>query len=255
MKIGIIADVHGNFEALKTVMGELAREKVDRLINAGDNIGYSPYPNECIKVLKSDGIYNIMGNYDDSVGNKREDSGCPEGDVESRRLRLASLRWTYFHTDSDYRKYLAALPKTLRFNLAGKVFFAMHGGLGSLCESIQERDTGPLANIADVLVADVVVMGHTHRPFVRHVKGKTFINPGSVGKPADGDPRASYAVVEIGDEVKVDFKRVEYDVEKAARDLESSGLPMEIGNLLRKGVETVSGWIPPVYHLINKGAY
>jgi putative phosphoesterase len=198
MKIGIISDIHSNSEALQSVMTELRIEGVHCIINAGDNVGYSAFPDACVKTIQSEGFYNVMGNYDDAVAYDRVECGCGEGDAETLRLREASLLWTQKNTSRETKDYLATLPGRLELKIGGTTFFAIHGGLNFLNEFIYEQDDAALLNIADRVKADIIVLGHTHKPFVREIKGKVFINPGSVGKPVDGDPRASCAIVELG---------------------------------------------------------
>jgi predicted phosphodiesterase len=90
--------------------------------------------------------------------------------------------------------------------------------------------------MAEKVDADILVYGHTHKPYRKDFENKTFINAGSVGKPKDGDPRASVALVEITpDSVSVEFLRVPYDVEKAAQAIVTSGLPAYFAEKLKEG--------------------
>lgn len=95
-----------------------------------------------------------------------------------------------------------------------------------------------IAIISDGSGARLVIIGHTHRPFVREICGTVFINPGSVGRPFDGDPRACFGITEISERVNVLIKRVEYDIERNIRELIAAGLPPEIGSMLRNGRDT-----------------
>lgn len=238
MRIGIISDVHSNYEALKTVLKELNREVVDRIINTGDNVGYSAYPNECIELFKIEGIDGVMGNYDEAVAFGRPVCGCGYKDTEVAHIGHLSLTWTQENVSDKTKEYLAGLPKHLEFESPiGKVF-ALHGGLEDLTQWITEKDTDLLKDIALKTEARLVIMGHTHKPFVKKIEGTTFVNPGAVGRPFDGDPRASFAIVEITDTFNIQIKRTEYDVEKNIHALINAGLPHEIGIMLRKGRDT-----------------
>ncbi len=238
MRIGIISDVHSNYEALKAVLRELSREGVDRIINAGDNVGYSAFPNECIELFKAEGIEGVIGNYDEAVAFCRPICGCGYKDPEVARIGHLSLTWTQENASDKTKEYLAGLPKHLKFESPlGKVF-ALHGGLEGLTQWITEKDTNLLKDIAQKTGARLVIMGHIHKPFVTEIEGTTFVNPGAVGRPFDGNPRASFAIVEIADTFNVRLKRIEYDVEKNIHALMNAGLPHEIGIMLRKGRDT-----------------
>ena len=238
MKLGIISDVHSNYDALKAVLRELNREGVNRIINAGDNVGYSAFPNECIELFKAEGIEGVMGNYDEAVAFSKPVCGCGYKDEEVAHIGHLSLAWTQENVNDKTREYLSALSKHLEFESpAGKVF-AMHGGLEDLTQWITENDEGLLKEIALKKEARLVVLGHTHKPFVKEIDGTMFVNPGAVGRPFDGDPRASFAIVEITDSFNIQTKRIEYDVEKNIHALINAGLPHEIGIMLRKGRDT-----------------
>lgn len=238
MKLGIISDVHGNYEALKAVLRELNREGVNGIINAGDNVGYSAFPNECIELFKAEGIEGVMGNYDEAVAFSKPVCGCGYKDQEVARIGHLSLTWTQENVNDETREYLSGLSRQLEFESpAGKVL-VMHGGLEDLTQWITEKNEGLLKEIALKTEARLVIMGHTHKPFVKEIDGTTFVNPGAVGRPFDGDPRASFAIVEIMDSFNIRLKRIEYDVEKNIHALINSGLPDEIGIMLRKGRDT-----------------
>jgi predicted phosphodiesterase len=110
-----------------------------------------------------------------------------------------------------------------------------HGGLEDLTQWITANDSELLEAIAVKCDARLLIMGHTHKPFARQVNGMLFVNPGAVGRPFDGDPRASFAIIDAGNDIRVRFRRVEYDVEKNVKALVTAGLPSEIGVMLRKG--------------------
>jgi predicted phosphodiesterase len=92
-----------------------------------------------------------------------------------------------------------------------------------------------MAEHLGVRAGDVVAFGHTHKPWHRAIDGIHFVNTGSVGRPKDGDWRAGYVVIDVGADVTVEFVRVEYDVERAARAIRESGLPDEFAADLENG--------------------
>ncbi|HMK46074.1 MAG TPA: metallophosphoesterase family protein [Methanocella sp.] len=235
MKIGIISDIHGNYDALSTVLDVLKKENVDLIVNAGDNVGYSPFPDECVRMLKDASVEGVRGNYDEAVGYDRESCGCGDCCETVEQIRRASLKWTQGQVSEETREYLRALPHYRMIGTGNGKILIMHGGLDKINELISPDDEDKLMEISIRTDARLIVLGHTHQAFSRTVNGTMFVNPGSVGKPVDGDPRASYAVANMGNGVNVRLSRTVYPVEHNIRALEEAGLPRAIGDMLRKG--------------------
>ena len=137
------------------------------------------------------------------------------------------LIWTYSQLSKRSRDYLTDLPKKIRLKIAGNKFLLIHGSPAGFDDPIYiDTPEERLKELSRLTNADFVVVGHTHKPFVREVKGVTFINPGSVGKPLDGDPRACYAVLKIKkDSVAVEPYRVEYNLDHALAEMREENLP------------------------------
>ncbi|MEM2890575.1 MAG: metallophosphoesterase family protein [Candidatus Hadarchaeum sp.] len=224
MKIGLISDIHSNLAAFKAVLSDMP--KVDGIICIGDLVGYGAEPNEVVKLARSKGVRVVMGNHDYATVTK---------DVRGMNDRAATAAlWTADVLSQENRDYLASLPHHLEFNFKGQRIYAVHGSprdpLGEyVFPDFSNRD---LAEVVKGVEADVIVLGHTHIPMNRMVLGKTIINPGGVGQPRDRDPRASYAVLDLGKEAKIHFRRVEYDVESAAEKIKAAGLPEELATRL-----------------------
>jgi putative phosphoesterase len=235
MKIGVISDIHSNLFALQKVLSEIEKHNVDFIINAGDNVGYSAFPNECIEILKKERIYCALGNYDDAVANNRLLCGCGEGDENTQKIRLASLQWTQKNTSEVNKKFLNSIPNIPKLEFNNNKILAMHGGLDELNEFIYPDQTDKLQNIAQNTDAEIIIMGHTHKSFVLELSGKLFVNPGSVGKPEEGSPHSSYAVIDINDKY-ADIYHASYNVEKNIDSIRKAGLPEEIIENLRTGV-------------------
>lgn len=234
MKIGVISDIHGNLFALVSVIAELKKEGICHILNAGDITGYSPFPNECVKLLKKENIQSVMGNVDEDIAFNKPVRYLSDIDDETLRTRILSLQWTQRHTSMAAKNYLSSLPKYLRTEINGTRIFLTHGGLNKTDELIHEKNRQALHYIADTLVSDIIILGHSHRSYVSKVKGKLFVNPGSVGKPEDGDPRASYAVVDLS-EKRAFICRASYNTTRAAQAIIDAGLPEEIAMNLRSG--------------------
>jgi putative phosphoesterase len=238
MKIGLISDIHGNFAALEQVIGELKSEGVDIIVNAGDNAGYSSRHEDCVKLLVDENIPGCMGNYDEAVGFDRPVCGCGESDDEAlMKMRAASLKWTRENASTGTKKYLSLLPQKLEITAGNTRILAVHGGLDTLNEIITKDEDGKMESVAEKTSAEIVVMGHTHTPFFKKISGKIFVNPGSVGRPVDNDPRASYCLLRINGNIQIELRRTIYDVEGNIRALSAAGLPAEIGIALKNGRE------------------
>lgn len=236
MRIATFSDVHGNLWALKAVLADIEQKNVDVVYCLGDLVGYGPQPNEVIALIRRRQIPTVMGNYDDGVGFDRDDCGCAYTDPEMRRLGDLSLAWSKEHVTAENKAYLRGLLSSIRLEFDGRLLLLVHGSPRRINEYVYEdRAPKSLSRIAEAAAADVLVMGHTHLPYVKHVESVLFVNDGSVGKPKDGDPSGSYAIFEIGDELKVTIQRVPYDVRAAAKAVRESNLPNRFATLLESG--------------------
>lgn len=233
MRIAIFSDVHGNCHALAAVLEDIDQEKPDRVYCLGDLVGYGAYPNEVIERMRDRCIPTIMGNYDDGVGFDRDECGCAYTDPRMKKLGDISLMWTREVVTDENKDFLRALLPSIRFEVGGRRFLLVHGSPRKINEYVYEdRPLPNLERIAKSAEADVLVFGHTHLPYVKEVAGVLLVNDGSVGKPKDGDARAAYAMLDIGDEIKVEIRRVGYDVAAAAGAVRASGLPAHFAELL-----------------------
>ncbi len=232
--LAAFSDVHANRHALDAVLADIRGRGPDRVLCLGDLVGYGAFPNEVIETIRATGIPTVAGNYDDGVGFDREECGCAYRDPHDRERGDISLRWTQRAVTPENKAWLRDLPRDLRFEAGGKRVLCTHGSPRRLNEYLyDDRPERSLARMFAGLEADVILIGHTHLPYHRRVGEVDLINVGSAGKPKDGDPRAMYALLEIGDEVKATFPRVEYDVEAAAAAIEATTLPAEFAQALR----------------------
>jgi putative phosphoesterase len=233
MRIAIFSDIHGNKHALEAVLRDIDAQRPDRVYCLGDLVGYGAFPNEVIEAVRGRGIPTILGNYDDGVGFDRDECGCAYTTPESRRLGDESLFWTRDHVTAQNKEYLRSLLPNIRFEAGGKQFLLVHGSPRKMNEYLYEdRPPANLERIARSAEADVLVFGHTHLPYSKEVAGVLLVNDGSVGKPKDGDVRAGYVMFDIDGGVRVEFRRVGYDVAAAAAAVRASGLPAHFAELL-----------------------
>jgi putative phosphoesterase len=213
MKILLLADIHANWPALAAI-----REPFDACFCLGDLVEYGADAASCIDWVQQNATAAIRGNHDhaliEAVPTKPTAGGMKQLAWATRPLNRRQL-------NSRQLKFLARLPVTQTLVLGGKRFHLVHATpRDPLDEYLQDDPQGWNARLQGV-EADFVCVGHTHVPLHLSFGGMQLINPGSVGQPRDGDPRAAYAVVEDG---VVRFERVEYDIEAAVESIRNSGL-------------------------------
>jgi putative phosphoesterase len=227
--IAILSDLHGNQAATEAVLEDIDAISPDEIICLGDLVGYGARPNETIDLIRERDIPTIMGNYDDGVGFDRDDCGCAYKDDGERERGQASLVWTRAAVDDDRKAYLRSLAPELRRTVNGVRVRLVHGSPRRMNEYLfEDRDERSLERIASIADADVLVFGHTHKPWMREIDGVLFINTGSVGKPKDGDPRACWVLLTLGANGSVDVvtRRVDYDIASMAAAIRAeNGLP------------------------------
>lgn len=245
-RIALISDVHGNLPALESVLRAIAsRDDVVETYHLGDLVGYGPWPNEVVELIRARGITGVAGNYDSTVARNAAHCGCRSENARQEELAHENFVWTGAHIASDTKQFLAALPfrldvRPLGGHVAGPTVVLVHATpVSNLVYVTADRSDdflSKMASQAGVRAGDVLCFGHTHVPWQRVVGGVTFVNTGSVGRPKDGDARAAYVMLDVSSSgVQVEIVRVVYDVEAAARGVVAAGLPTEFAEFLRKG--------------------
>jgi putative phosphoesterase len=238
-RIAIFGDIHGNSAATEAVLAAIDAEAPDAIYCLGDLVGYGARPNEVVDQIRSRNIPTIMGNYDDGVGFDRDDCGCSYRDASEEARGQRSLMWTRHVTTTGNKAYLRALLPEIRFEAAGRRFRLVHGSPRRMNEYLfEDRDPRSLARIARAADCDVLVFGHTHKPWVREIEGVLFVNAGSAGKPKDGDPRAAWVLLTVAGDgtVDVDIRRVDYDIATMAAAIRAAeGLPDQFADDIETG--------------------
>ena len=234
MRLALFSDVHSNLPALEAVLDDMASQGVDERYALGDLVGYAPWPNEVLERLQAEGITSVMGNYDEGTGFDMAECGCAYIDPTETALGDRSFTWTKAHTSDANKARLRSLPREVRFEADGKRYLLVHGSPRRINEYMYpDKPDGTFARIAAGADADVIVAGHIHRPYDKAVGAFRFINDGSVGKPKDGDPRACWALLDTATGA-VEFRRVEYDVQRTAQAILESDLPHEFAAQVRE---------------------
>ena len=205
MKLLIISDIHGNIEALTAVL----EVEHDAVVCLGDLVDYGPAPAECIDLIRQSGIRTIMGNHDNAVAFKVD---CECGDTY-KHLSVATREYTWEQLDDSHIEYLKGLRADMNMTFKDAIVHFAHGSPRSMFEYIRpETPDDEILEMIQNMHADMIVVGHSHIPFVRKVGGVTIVNPGSVGQSRDDDVRASCAVFDTETQA-VDIVRCEYDID------------------------------------------
>ena len=245
MKHALISDVHLNLPALEAVLADIDGREVDVVYYLGNLVGYAPWPDEVVSLVRARRIPGIAGNYDSTVAADYTHCGCKAESAWAEELSHLSYKWTRGHVSAETKHFLGALPFRLDLRPRGghtsrSQITLVHGSpiLNTLYWTEDRPDSfcAKMAKTAGLKEGDLIVFGHTHKPWRRELDGVHFVNTGSVGKPKDGDWRAGYVVVEAAEDgFSVEFVRVEYDLERAMEGISKSELPDEFANQLEAG--------------------
>jgi len=246
MRYALISDVHANLPALDAVLADVAaRGDVDAIYHLGDLVGYSSSPNEVVARIRERAIAGVAGNYDSTVATDYQHCGCRSESARQEELAHASYEWTRAHVSAGTKAALGALPfridlRPLGGHVAGPTVTLVHAtpanNLVYVTEDRPDEFLEKMAQQAGLKAGDVLCFGHTHKPWQRAVGGVHFVNTGSVGRPKDGDWRAGYVLLDVGaGDARVEFVRVEYDLDAATRAVVEAGLPPEFAEFLRTG--------------------
>ena len=230
MRITVISDIHSNNDALTAVL-ETIRD-YDALICLGDLVGYGAEPNEVvetIRMMKPQVI--IAGNHDYAT---------VTGDTSDFvHHAVKAIEWTRKRLTTENMKYLSNLPYSSTFVANQVTLKAYHGSpRDPLNEYIYPGiPSFILKNLLEMAETNILLLGHTHIAFDARIDTKLLINPGGVGQPRDGDPRASYAIIEIAQgRISYVTRRVKYDIDSAASKILQSSLPVFLADRLYAGI-------------------
>ncbi len=234
MRVGLLADIHGNLLALDAVLADLGSAGADRLVCLGDVAALGPQPAEVVARLRELGCPSALGNVDAWL----LDASTPDADATASTMADLT-RWAAARLDGEDWAYLRACPPTLELRLdAGTSLLCFHGSPRSYDEVIAATTPEPeLAVMLDGREAAILAGGHTHVQLLRRYGDAHLLNPGSVGLPGTGPGTpdlpvnrgvrwAEYAVLEVtGGRLSIDLRRVPLDVERLLAAGRASGMP------------------------------
>lgn len=243
MRYAILSDIHANLEALQAVLARVAALGADMVVCLGDIVGYNADPNECVDIVRRDGITCIMGNHDAVA------SGLAEPDTFNPAAREAVL-WTRSVLAPEHALFLREQPSYLLIDNVA----LCHGSINDTNRYIlDDSDVRDTFSLLETLAGHprACFFGHTHvraaysladRVLTRELtdeirlsrERKYLINPGAVGQPRDGDPRAAFLIYDSRERMVL-FRRVEYDITACQTKIIRAGLPVRLAQRLEMG--------------------
>jgi diadenosine tetraphosphatase ApaH/serine/threonine PP2A family protein phosphatase len=243
LRIAVISDIHANLHALEAVLAALAEDVPDAIWNLGDTVGYGPRPNECCAAAAERAHLSLVGNHDLVVLGS---SGV--GVEEFNPEAAAAATWTREVLTQESRAFLESLSASA--TEAGVELF--HGSpRDPVWEYVLTVEAARAAFLATA--GPLVLVGHSHVPLALQVQGgevlgglakagteadlssgRWLLNPGSVGQPRDGDPRAAYCLLDL-DSRRAAFRRVDYAIDETQAEMREQGLPAALVERLAHG--------------------
>jgi len=232
-RIAVLSDVHGNAIALDAVRRQIKAAKPDAILIAGDHVLNGPEPAAAvdgIRELESAGSMVVQGNTDVAVADFDYTAAFPwltEGVPDSFR---AAAEWAHEQLGDERVDWLRRLPAERRLQLEEMLVLVTHASPGSQTQGFdQALDASVVFERAARTDARVIACGHTHVPEVRDLGFKVIVNDGSAGYAFDGDPTASWALVEIdGEEVTAEIRRTAFDALTVATAISERGLAGDV---------------------------
>jgi len=231
-RIAVIADIHANLPALEVVLADIERQAADQIFCAGDLVGQGPHPNEVVSRVRKAGIPSILGNQEIEVRELAD---------RARRDPKKHMRWTTAVLKRRNREYLLGLPSDRSLEVEGVTILLVHGSPFGAFDPMHPSLTSRTIRSwfpCETPRPDVLVGAHTHVPFVRTLDGMLVVNAGTVGRPFDGDPRASWALLDLEKgRARARIRRVGYPVEETIRAMKRIGMQKWRRRALALGVQ------------------
>ena len=232
-RIAVFSDVHGNAVALEVVRKAIKKAKPDAIMIAGDLVLNGPDPVaalDAIREMDAAGALVVQGNTDVAVADFDYSAAFPsQTDGIPDPLRLA-VEWAHETLGDERLDYLRRLPAERRLRVGDTLVLVTHASPGSQTQGFDKAlDVSVIVERAARTDARIIACGHTHLPEVRDLGWKVIVNDGSAGYVFDGDPTASWALIEIdGDEVSAEIRRETYDTLPVSNALTARGLPGDV---------------------------
>jgi len=241
MRVAVVSDVHSNLHALEAVLEDVEREHPDAILCLGDVVGYGPRPDECCRLVEAQTGICLAGNHDLGVrGDVDIDDFAPDA--------ASAALWTRGMLGDEAQAFLARLAPAATAD-GVELFHA--SPRDPIWEYVLTDQSAAAA--LELTTAPVVLVGHSHVPLAVTVAngelegghapagfevelgdGRWLLNPGSVGQPRDGDPRAAWLLLDLGGR-RASFRRVPYAIAETQTEIREAGLPPALGERLSSG--------------------
>ena len=232
-RVAVLSDVHGNAVALEAVRRAIRTEKPDAILVAGDHALNGPDPAGAVdglRALEAEGALIVQGNTDIAVADFDYAAAFPwMTDGVPEQIRTAA-EWTHDELGEERLNWLRRLPAERRLRIADTLLLVTHASPGSQTQGFDRTlDAAVVVERAARTDARIIACGHTHLPEVRDLGWKVIVNDGSAGWIFDGDPTASWALIEIdGEDVTATIRRTSFDVLAVSNALTARGLPADV---------------------------
>lgn len=239
-RLAVFGGVYSNHLALRAVIADIGGRGADVAWCLGDLGGFGPHPDRSADLLRESGIPMLRGNYDDSIGHDRADCACGYSDPRDNAFSQLSYDYTVARTSAEHKRWMRELPERQLLTIEDRRILLCHGSPRRVNEFLWESacSDGFLEWLCDVYEADLIVCGHSGIPWHRGFpSGRHVINVGAIGRPVnDGITGARYVELALGNEnVGVEFRRVDYEFEALAGEMEAERLPAEFVATIRTG--------------------
>jgi len=239
MKFAIIADIHGNWEALQVVLADIKEQKCTHYACVGDVVGYGANPKECLKVVRDLGMPCVKGNHDEYCSSDEQLEGFNPHAAEAvdwtrQQLSDEERQWLkdlkYFRMVTGFSMVHATLDGPQRW---GYVFDKLAAAASFTYQNTSVCFFGH-THVPVAFIRDSMVRGGTYSKFKVEPGKKYFVNVGAIGQPRDNNPKAAYVVYDV-DEGTIELRRLEYDIASAQKKILDAGLPPRLAERLAFG--------------------
>ncbi|MFX0123636.1 MAG: metallophosphoesterase family protein [Candidatus Hodarchaeota archaeon] len=238
--LGIISDIHSNIKALEASVADMEFHypEIKEIYCIGDLIGYGPDPKKCIEFLFKNSLITkiVKGNHEHYV----DQTVTPP---QVTPLAKTAIDYQINNIPIELRWELAKLPQFITTKHMNVEITLVHGSPQYPLTAYIYPNTQEQENLFQYMInveVDILLLGHTHVPFIRKKAANgdrelLMLNPGAIGQPRDNNPKASYAVIDVQN-MEAEIRRVDYDIDSVAKRIISAGLPESLATRLYKGI-------------------
>ena len=234
-KVLVLSDIHANFPALQAIWSYVRECRFDRIINTGDFTVYSTFPNETIQWFrKRKKSISILGNTDRRILRILKGKHLKRPKKEEKTIMYYLTAETLL---PENVQYLKSLPRQTVLTIGDICIGVFHGTCDDEDETLfPDAPDSRFRKLAKGSAFRVHIMGHSHTPYYKIIDGIHFINPGSVGRMFDGDPRTAFAILKLSsEEISVEHFRIPYPVDEVITGLKKNRLPDIYAKMYRIG--------------------